>query len=176
MRKMREKALMLDPALCVGCGACVVACMDQNDIATDKGQPANRRVYRLEEGGWPEATIQYLSVGCMHCEDSPCVVGCPTGAIAKDAATGSVVVERDLCIGCHSCALACPFGVPRYDGEDKMQKCDRCAVRVAEGLRPACVRVCPFSALSFEDPDTLQEKRELEQVRQLASAIRRVIR
>lgn len=173
---MREKALLLNPSLCVGCGACVVACMDQNDIEIDKGPPALRRIYQFEEGRWPEASIQHLSAGCMHCEEAPCLVGCPTGAILKDPATGSVGVNRDLCIGCHSCALACPFGVPRYDGEDKMHKCDRCSLRVAEGLKPACVRVCPFSALSFEDPDTVQEKRELEHVSALAGAIRRSLR
>lgn len=173
---MSEKALMLDLELCVGCGACVVACMDQNDIQPDKGQPPYRRIYQMEDGQWPEASFQYMSMGCMHCEDSPCVIGCPTGAISRDTATGgSVIVNDDLCIGCHSCALACPFGVPRYDAEDKMHKCDRCYTRVAEGYKPACVRVCPFEALRFEEPNALQESRELKNVENLASAVRRTI-
>lgn len=173
--KMNEKALMLDLSLCVGCGACVAACMDQNDILPEKGEPAFRRIYQLEEGAWPDAAIQYVSAGCMHCEDSPCLVGCPTGAISKDVATGSIVVNADLCIGCHSCALACPFGVPRYDAEDKMHKCDRCAGRVAEGLKPACVRVCAYEALKFEDPNALQQSKELQQVESLSRAVRRTV-
>ncbi len=89
-----EKAVYLDMELCVGCGACAVACMDQNDIDLEKGQPAFRRIYRIEEGEFPDARIQYLSVACMHCEDSPCLVGCPTGAITRDDRTGAVVVNK----------------------------------------------------------------------------------
>lgn len=171
---MSEKALMLDPTLCVGCGACVVACMDQNDIQPETVPPF-RRIYQIEQGHWPQAFIQYMSMGCMHCEDSPCVVGCPTGAITRDVVTGSVMVNGNLCIGCHSCALACPFGVPRYDAEDKMHKCTRCHLRVAQGLEPACVRVCPFSALRFEDPNRAQGTKEYQQVLNLAEAVRHVV-
>jgi NAD-dependent dihydropyrimidine dehydrogenase PreA subunit len=49
-----------------------------------------------------------------------------TGAITKKDRTGAVVVNKELCIGCHSCALACPFGVPRYDLDEKMRKCHLC--------------------------------------------------
>ncbi len=144
-----EKAIYLDINLCSGCGACVVACMDQNDIFPEKGQPAFRRIYTIEGGSFPNTSVQYVSAACLHCADSPCIMGCPTGAITKDQRTKAVVVDSDLCIGCHSCALACPFGVPRYDLEDKMQKCDLCSDRVEAGLQPACVRVCPMGALHF---------------------------
>src|SRR4030042_3302041 len=107
---LMDKAIYLDIELCVGCGACVVACMDQNDIYPEKGQPAFRRIYRMEEGEYPLASIQYISTACMHCEDSPCVIGCPTGAITKDDRTGAVMVNKELCIRGHNCALACPFG------------------------------------------------------------------
>ncbi len=143
------KTIYLDIDTCSGCGACVVACMDQNDIYPEKGQPALRRIYRVEESESPNAEILYASLACMHCEDSPCAMACPTGAIARDGMSGAVLVDGDLCIGCHSCALACPFGVPRYDGEGKMQKCRLCAERVEVGLQPACVRVCPTGALKF---------------------------
>ena len=70
-----DKTIYLDLELCVGCGACVVACMDQNDIYPEKGQPAFRRIYKVEGGEFPDASIQHLSAGCVHCEDSPCVIG-----------------------------------------------------------------------------------------------------
>lgn len=145
-----EKTIYFDLNLCIGCGACAVACMDQNDIYPEKGQPAYRRIYQVESGQYPNATIQYVSTACLHCEDSPCIMGCPTGAITKDNKTKAVIVNTDLCIGCHSCALACPFGVPRYDREEKMQKCNLCSERVEAGLQPACVKVCPLGALKFE--------------------------
>ncbi|MFC1861137.1 4Fe-4S dicluster domain-containing protein [Chloroflexota bacterium] len=159
-----EKAIYLDIERCVGCGACVVACMDQNDIYPEKGQIPYKMIYQVEEGQYPNAKIYYFSIGCFHCGDSPCLIACPTGAINRDNKTGAIIVNKELCIGCHSCALACPFGVPRYDSEDKMQKCNLCTERVAAGLQPACVRVCPFGALKFEPINQIQQDKQLKYV------------
>ncbi|NLT95606.1 MAG: 4Fe-4S dicluster domain-containing protein [Clostridia bacterium] len=164
-----KKAIILDYSRCSGCGACVVACMDQNDIEVEKGEPAFRRVYRIEEGLYPQESIQHLSVACMHCEDSPCIMGCPTGAIFRHEVTKAVIVNENLCIGCHSCALACPFGIPRYNMEEKMQKCNFCFERVAAGLKPACVKVCPVGALKFEPINKLMENKELSFVINIVS-------
>ncbi len=157
-----KNILYLDIERCTGCGACAVACMDQNDIFPEKGQPPFRRIFQIEDGAGVDAPIRYISVACMHCEDSPCLIACPTGAISRDAATGAVTVRKELCIGCHSCALACPFGVPRYDMEDKMVKCNLCTERVEYGLLPACVRVCPVQALHFEPINALQDDKQLK--------------
>ena len=151
-----KKTIYLNSDVCVGCGACVVACMDQNDIDPAKGQPPFRRYYQIED----ESGVQYFSMACQHCEDSPCLMACPTGAIARDEITDSVIVQQELCIGCHSCALACPFGVPRYDAGEKLQKCNLCAERVGVQLDPACVRVCPTGALEFGDLNEMLQKKE----------------
>ncbi|MCD8352372.1 MAG: 4Fe-4S dicluster domain-containing protein [Planctomycetaceae bacterium] len=154
------KTIILNLDKCVGCGACVVACQDQNDLYPEQGLPALRRIYQIEENRADDGDITYASAGCRHCEDSPCFVGCPTGAIYRDDVTHAVRIDRDRCIGCHSCALACPFGVPRYDADDHLYKCDLCSDRVQAGLEPACVRVCPFEALRYEDANDVQVDKE----------------
>lgn len=155
-----NKTISLNIDLCTGCGACVVACMDQNDIFPEKDQFPFRRIYRIENGEFPESVIKYISIGCMHCEDAPCVIGCPIGAIARDEKTGAIIINSESCIGCHSCTISCPFGIPRFNKEGKMEKCNLCLERVEEGLEPACVRVCPTFALTFDSPNKVQEAKE----------------
>lgn len=160
----------LEVERCSGCEACVVACMDQNDLEGKRKEDAWRTVIALESaggstgrsGGRPQgagekageaaaegAAITFVSLACMHCGDAPCLPSCPTGALGRDEAIGSVVVDQSRCMGCRSCAMACPFGVPRFGRNGRMEKCDLCAVRVEYGFEPACVRVCPTKALRF---------------------------
>ena len=131
----------LDMDRCCACGACAVACMDQNDIEITE-EPPLRKVFAME-GTNGHA---YISMACMHCEDAPCIVTCPVGCLSKDE-RGLTVYDSTSCIGCHSCAMACPFGAPTYNRFGKMQKCDGCAERLSHGLEPACVRTCSLGAL-----------------------------
>ena len=131
----------LDMDRCCACGACAVACMDQNDIEITEEHPL-RKVFAME-GTNGHA---YISVACMHCEDAPCIAACPVGCLSKDE-RGLTVYDSTSCIGCHSCAMACPFGAPTYNRFGKMQKCDGCAERLSHGLEPACVRTCSLGAL-----------------------------
>jgi len=144
-----------DTESCIGCYACVVACMDQNDVEIEESPALWRQVYTLESKVGPQWRIQYFSLACLHCADAPCLLACPTGAINKSLTTGAVVVQSELCIGCRSCSMACPFGVPRFGKTGTMQKCHLCHVRVESGLQPACVRVCPTGALRFGNPNQL---------------------
>jgi anaerobic dimethyl sulfoxide reductase subunit B (iron-sulfur subunit) len=162
-------AFHIDVARCSGCEACVVACFDQNDMEVDDSSQAWRRVFRLESGTFPSVESLHVSLSCMHCEDAPCVMACPTGALRRDAETAAVSTESSLCIGCHSCLVACPFGVPRFGASGKMEKCTMCAERVEAGLEPACVRVCPTRALTFGPANTLRDYAGLQAARRLAS-------
>lgn len=147
----------LDMDKCSACGACAVACMDQNDIDTEQLEAPFRVVSILERGREPHC-FTFLSVGCNHCTDAPCVDACPCGCIYKDAETGLTLYDNTNCIGCHSCAMACPFGAPSFNREGKMVKCGGCAVRVENGLEPACVRVCGQHALTLVTEEEYKKK------------------
>ena len=134
-----------DEKKCSACGACAVACMDQNDVDVAAGQEHYRKVYQYESGD----DMVCISIACLHCPDAPCVTACPVGCLYKDPATGLTRYDTTHCIGCHSCAMACPFGAPAFGADGKMRKCDGCVERLRAGEEPACVRVCPTGALSL---------------------------
>jgi DMSO reductase iron-sulfur subunit len=151
---MSQYAFSFDLSRCSGCMACVVACQDQNDFSV-----AFRHVTRYEEGRYPAARIFHFSVSCQHCGDAPCMTACPTGAIFREQEDGAVLVRSDLCVGCHSCELVCPFGAPKFAEDGKMAKCDLCSLRRVHDLKPACVRVCPTRALDAGPIDELSKRK-----------------
>ncbi len=59
-------------------------------------------------GEYPDVQRAFVPVGCMHCDDPPCMDVCPTTATRKRA-DGIVTIDYDLCIGCAYCAVACPY-------------------------------------------------------------------
>ena len=142
--------ILFDKNKCTACGACSIACMDQNDIDIRNGQKPYRRVFLTESNGRRE----YFSVSCRHCSDPACVNACPLNCISKDAETGFVIYDNSACAGCGKCEKACPFDAismrPLSAGSRKMEKCDGCRVRILSGLLPACVKNCPMGALILE--------------------------
>lgn len=149
-----------DENRCSACSACMVGCMDQNDIDLRAGDTCYRQTYN-EEVRYPDGqeSCVYLSAACMHCQNAPCIDACPVGCLKKDPETGFTVYDNTNCIGCRSCALACPFGAPKFRVSDgKMVKCDGCNTRVKNGLKPACVLACSFGALNCIPEETYQEQ------------------
>lgn len=142
--------LKLDAGKCSACAACAIACMDQNDIDVLNGVIPFRMVFDIESDG----KFIYMSMSCMHCDDAPCVLGCPAGCLSKDESTGLTIYDNMNCIGCHSCAMACPYGAPSFSIDGKMIKCDGCIIRHKHGMLPACVKNCPTYALTLVDEDT----------------------
>jgi formate dehydrogenase iron-sulfur subunit len=137
-----------DMKQCIGCKCCVVACNEQN------GNPADinwRRVGEIEGGWYPDTHRLYLSMGCNHCLEPSCLIGCPVNAYTKDPLTGIVQHSADTCIGCQYCTWNCSYGVPQYNPErGVVGKCDMCYGRLAEGRDPACVNACPEGAIRIE--------------------------
>jgi formate dehydrogenase iron-sulfur subunit len=137
-----------DMTQCIGCKCCVVACNEQN------GNPADinwRRVGEIEGGWYPDTYRLYLSMGCNHCLEPSCLIGCPVEAYTKDPVTGIVQHSAEACIGCQYCTWNCSYGVPQYNAErGVVGKCDMCYGRLTEGREPACVNACPEGAIRIE--------------------------
>ena len=58
------------------------------------------------------------------------------------------------------CKEACPYSAPQFGPEPnaKIQKCDFCLERWAEGKKPICVDACPMRALDAGPLDELKTK------------------
>jgi phenylacetyl-CoA:acceptor oxidoreductase subunit 1 len=172
---MTRWAMVADLRRCVGCQTCTAACKHAN--ATPPGVQW-RKVLDLEVGEYPEVRRVFLPVGCMHCENPPCVAVCPSTATRKRD-DGIVTIDYDICIGCAYCAVACPYQArykvdrPSYaygrDGRlaseierldparlGVAQKCTFCVERIDEGLQhgltpgvdPAATPACANSCIA----------------------------
>ena len=144
-----SKALVIDLDRCTRCDDCVRAC-----AATHDGNP------RFVRQGPRHGRFQFAEA-CMHCADPVCLIGCPTGAIARSVSGGEVLINDATCIGCSTCANSCPYSAIRmveirdasgalYIDEAKGQavvkatKCDLCVDQISG---PACQQACSHDAL-----------------------------
>ena len=137
-----KETFFIDPQRCIGCRSCVAAC---RECSTHKGYSMIYVDY-LDRG---ESTATFPTV-CMHCEEPTCALVCPADAIKKNEDGVVMSALKPRCLDCRNCVNACPFGVPKYSSEMRLQmKCDMCYDRTSEGLKPMCASVCPTGALSF---------------------------
>ncbi len=143
------KKVYIKEDVCIGCGLCEVYCRLKHSRSKDlvkaykKETPRPLSRLRVDESG-----IVSLSVRCQHCDDAPCIGACLTGALSRDPSTSLVNVDEERCIGCGTCTLACPLGVPKLDtAQKKMVKCDLCQ----DEEIPVCVANCPNEALLYAD-------------------------
>lgn len=149
-----QYGFVIDHESCIGCHACTVACKAENDVPVGGFRTS---VKYTERGVFPDVKRSFLVQRCNHCSDAPCVTICPVNALEKRH-DGIVDVDRDACIGCRACMQACPYDAI-YLNEDlgAVEKCHFCAHRVERGIEPACVTVCPVSAIiagDFDDPES----------------------
>lgn len=163
---VKQYGFAFDTERCVQCHACEVACKSLHNIEPGVKW---RTVVDIWQGQYPDVMNRTISFACLHCGDPACETVCPTGAITKRVQDGIVVVDKDKCIGCHSCFLACPFGVPQYASDGKMQKCNLCVDRITQGKEPACVATCPAEALHFGPMEELADQVTKRSARKIVS-------
>jgi Fe-S-cluster-containing dehydrogenase component len=176
-------AFLVDTTQCVGCGMCVKACKNENEVPYDA--PVTRtwveRYIVMKDGtshadsplggrdGYTQDMVTdeeidpddiakafFVPKLCNQCENPACVQVCPVGATYQTD-DGVVLVDREWCIGCGYCIMACPYGVRFFHPVHKVaEKCNFCYHRITKGMQPACVQSCAFGArkiANLRDPD-----------------------
>jgi Fe-S-cluster-containing dehydrogenase component/CRP-like cAMP-binding protein len=157
------KTMLIDMEKCVRCDDCVTACAETHD--------GNPRFIRsgASIANWMVATA------CMHCVDPVCLIGCPTGAIHRTMSGGTVIINDQTCIGCGTCANACPYDnihlvpIREKNGQAvidpgskqpimKATKCDLCS-SLPSG--PSCERACSHGALQRIDLQSLIKRAQI---------------
>ena len=139
------KMLNIVPEKCTGCMQCELAC---GWVQTGTFAPSKSviRVAVFDE----EAS--YAPHTCLQCDEAWCMTACPVNAISIDPISQAKVVTDEMCIGCHLCTIACPFGtVYTLPKTDKASKCNLC------GGDPACVTSCPTDAIEFLEADEVTD-------------------
>lgn len=135
--------MVVDVDKCTGCGACMVSCQVENNIAPmtqedphnalqlmtiKRDEPTNKLrttswmlVYELNnKKSFPDADTAFLPRPCMQCENPACVPVCPVVATEKNEEGGIVSQIYPRCIGCRYCMAACPYHARYFNWWDPL--------------------------------------------------------
>lgn len=135
--------LLVQTELCDGCKDCEKACEGVHGVS-------RITIHDLEGSYYP--------IRCQQCEDAPCEIICPTGAMSN------LGVNVEKCIACGFCAISCPFGAIRVENGNA-HKCNHCAGR-EEG--PACVQACSKRAIEVSDCNDIIVRKQKAHIEKMA--------
>jgi len=129
------KKLAVNPARCMACLACEIAC---SQAFYKKYDPELSCVRVKSTKADPNEAKPSVCVQCGKCARE-----CPADAIALNEKTGVYMVSKAKCVGCGHCADVCPFGVCVFSMETgKASKCIACGISV---------KACPAEVLYIKE-------------------------
>ena len=117
--------MIIDLSLCVGCGACTLACRAENNIPLVGAEEQrcgrdiqwlriDRYISTNQDG---EKKLHFVPAACRQCGQAPCEAVCPVNAtVHTDDGLNAMVYPR--CWGTRYCAAACPYHARSFNFHD----------------------------------------------------------